>query len=455
MPELPLPEEQALLDYIVSQRWFGSKSRDVAHARIVEAPLLRDEPPLLALALVEIGFHPGTHVLYQLSFGLRPADGLEGVIDRRDGWDVYDALADPELVRELVALIAEGRTVEGEHGTLEFRGTDVGEVNDVRPVGVEQSNTSLVFDDRLILKVYRRLEAGINPELELLRFLTKHGFANVPALAGWYAYIGTPMDATLGVLQQFIPGVSDGWDFALDSLAGDTEQFLAHVGRLGEVTGAMHTVLGSDPGDPVFAPEEPSAEALALLVASVDEEIERLFANLPADVEALAPIVGRGEEVREQLRQISSVGPFGRVIRHHGDYHLGQVLWTGEDWVAIDFEGEPARSLPERRRKRSPLRDVAGMLRSFAYAASAATLTRGIEPPPGWEQRAREGFLEGYLATVEPSLLPPGREAIDRLLTVFELEKAVYELRYELDNRPGWVVIPVAGISRLLGTAVA
>jgi maltokinase len=455
MAELPLPEEQALLDYIVSQRWFGSKSRDVAHARILEAPLLRDETPLLALALVEIGFHPGTHVLYQVPLGLRPADGLEGVIDRQDGWAVYDALEDSELVRELVRLIAEGRTAEGEHGTLEFQGTDVGEIRDVRPVGVEQSNTSLVFDDRLILKVYRRLEAGINPELELLRFLTDRGFANVPALAGWYAYAGAPMDATLGILQQFVRGESDGWDFALDSLTEDPERFLAEVGRLGQVTGAMHTALGSDPGDPVFAPEEPSAEALALLVASVDEEIEQLFANLPADVDALEPILGRGEEVREQLRQISSVGPFGRVIRHHGDYHLGQVLWTGEDWVVIDFEGEPARSLHERRRKRSPLRDVAGMLRSFAYASSAVTLTREVEPPPDWENQAREAFLEGYLESVDPNLLPPGREAIDRLLTVFELEKAVYELRYELDNRPDWVVIPVAGIVRLLSTAVA
>jgi maltokinase len=452
--ELPLPDEQALLSFIVSRRWFGSKSRDVAHARIVEAPLLHDETPMLAIALVEIGFHPGTHVLYQVPLGLRPADGIDGAIDRRDGWALYDALDDPELVRKLVGLIADGRTAEGEHGTLEFRGTDVGEVRHVRPVGVEQSNSSLVLDDRLILKVFRRLEAGINPELELLRFLTERAFPNIPALTGWYAYAGSPMNATLGVLQQFVRGQSDGWHFALDSLEDAPDPFLAQVGRLGEVTGAMHTALASDPTDPAFSPEEPSAEALALLVASVDEEIEQLFANLP-DAEPLEPIAGRGEEVREQLRQISSVGPFGRVIRQHGDYHLGQVLWTGEDWVAIDFEGEPARSLPERRRKRSPLRDVAGMLRSFAYVSSAATLTRGVEPQPDWEGRAREAFLGGYLESVDTNLLPPGREAIDRLLTVFELEKAVYELRYELDNRPDWVVIPVAGIVRLLGTAVA
>jgi maltokinase len=160
---------------------------------------------------------------------------------------------------------------------------------------------------------------------------------------------------------------------------------------------------------------------------------------------------GRGEEVRDRLRALTHVGSVGRVIRHHGDYHLGQALWTNhEDWLILDFEGEPARSVPERRRKRSPLRDVAGMLRSFAYAASASVIQREVEPPDGWEEECRRGFLEGYLATVEPSLLPPDRKSVERLLTVFELEKAVYELRYELGNRPDWVSIPVAGILRML-----
>jgi maltokinase len=141
----------------------------------------------------------------------------------------------------------------------------------------------------------------------------------------------------------------------------------------------------------------------------------------------------------------------GRIIRTHGDYHLGQALWTNEDeWLILDFEGEPARSVPERRRKRSPLRDVAGMLRSFAYVASAAKIQRGVDPPDGWEERCRNEFLDGYLDTIEPGLLPAGRDQVERLLTVFELEKAVYELRYELNNRPDWVGIPVAGIARLL-----
>jgi trehalose synthase-fused probable maltokinase len=212
----------------------------------------------------------------------------------------------------------------------------------------------------------------------------------------------------------------------------------------------MHTALGSDPADPDFAPEEPATEGLSLLTATIDEDIERLFISLPDDNEALAPIAGRGEEIRDRLQMMSHVGTGGRMIRHHGDLHLGQTLWTPERWVVIDFEGEPARPLTERRRRRSPLRDVAGMLRSFAYAASASQILRSNPVPGDWELRAREAFLDGYFECMEMSLLPTGQRAIESLLGIFELEKAVYELRYELDNRPEWVGIPVAGIERLL-----
>jgi maltokinase len=217
----------------------------------------------------------------------------------------------------------------------------------------------------------------------------------------------------------------------------------------------MHSTLASDANDPSFAPEDSSVESLGLIVASVDEEIQHVFLDLPEDVEALAPIAGRGEEVRDQLRLLSHVGSIGRVIRHHGDYHLGQVLWTGDDWIVIDFEGEPARSLSERRQKRSPLRDIAGMLRSFAYVVSALPRLRDVDPPSDFEQQARDDFLAGYLSTVDASLLPSGEEAIARMLSVFELEKAVYELRYELDNRPDWIGIPVSGIDRLLHAGIA
>jgi trehalose synthase-fused probable maltokinase len=222
---------------------------------------------------------------------------------------------------------------------------------------------------------------------------------------------------------------------------------------LGIVTGELHTTLGSEGSDPDFAPDEPSAENLSLLTATIDEEIERVFVDLDEDDERVAPIAGRGQDARERLQSLSHIGSGGRVIRTHGDYHLGQTMLADRGWVILDFEGEPARPLPERRRKRSPLRDVAGMLRSFAYVASAAEMRRGTAAPEGWEDRAREAFLDGYHAAVDTSLLPPGQDATAKLLAVFELEKAVYELRYELNNRPDWVGIPVAGIARLLEAA--
>jgi maltokinase len=430
--------ERELIDFVTSQRWFGSKTRDVTHSSVVDRATLREDDPPLELLLVETRFDTGTHETYQLLGGEEHE---------------LDALADPRQVRELVHLMRTNTKLPAGDGIVEFASLDPfsgsgHELREARPVGAEQSNTSIVFDEELILKVFRRLEAGINPELELLRFLTEHGFANIAQLAGWYAYAGRQMDATLGILQQFVSG-EDGWDRALATMDTEGERFLDSLHRLGEVTGHMHAVLGSVSDDPAFCPEETSAESLGLLTATVDEEIESIFMDLPEDNEDLEPIRGRGEEVRERLRMLTNLGGAGRVIRHHGDFHLGQTLWANDDWVILDFEGEPARSLPERRRKRSPLRDVAGMLRSFAYAASAAPLQRGVEPPADWEARARTEFLDGYRTNVDLHLVPSGA-SMDKLLKVFELEKAVYELRYELNNRPDWVKIPVAGIVRML-----
>jgi len=317
-------------------------------------------------------------------------------------------------------------------------------------MGVEQSNSSLVLDDAQALKLYRRLEPGMNPELELLRFLTEREFEYIAALEGWVSYEGRPLEATLAILQRFVRSQGDGWTLALDSLASDPGWLPNHAERLGVVTAELHNTLASDPTDPHFAPEEPSSEALALLSASIDEEIEHVFTSLP-DIPAVEPVAGRGEDVRDRLRSLTHIGQVGKVIRHHGDYHLGQALWTvDDDWLILDFEGEPARPVPERRRKLSPLRDVAGMLRSFAYAASASVIQRGVEPPADWEHACRSAFLEGYHGTIEPGLLPAGEQSTERLLMVFELQKAVYELRYELGSRPDWVSIPVAGILRLL-----
>jgi maltokinase len=306
-----------------------------------------------------------------------------------------------------------------------------------------------VFGEELILKAFRRVEPGVNPELELLRFLSARGFPHIAPLAGWYEVEGRLLDATLGILQEYLVGAHDGWELALDELQSDPERLLDRLEELGGVVGELHTALGSDSGDPAFSPDEPSAEALSILTANVDEQIERVFLDLP-ETEAVAPIKGRGQDVRERLNALSNVGVGGRVIRTHGDLHLGQTMLTERGWVILDFEGEPARPLPERRLKRSPLRDVAGMLRSFSYATAGSRLLRGRDAPADWEDRARERFLAGYHGTMDRNLLPPGQQATDQLLSVFELEKAVYELRYELNNRPDWVSIPVAGILRLL-----
>jgi maltokinase len=443
-----------LLGTIASQRWFGGKSRDVLDARVLDAGVVPGGPPILAFAIVEVRYGLQTHDLYHMPLGFRPSDSGwdKQVIAETEGWIAYDALADSELVCRTIGLMRAGEPLDVGPATIVFSGAEAlpDDVETVRPMGADQSNSSLVMDERLALKLYRRIEPGMNPELELLRFLTDRGFPHIAALEGYISYEGRPLEATLAILQRFVPSRGDAWGLALDTLGSDPGWLPAHARRLGEVTAALHNALGSDPTDPHFAPEEPSTEALALLSASVDEEIENVFAALP-DNESVAPVAGRGEEVRDRLRTLAYIGQAGRVIRHHGDYHLGQALWTDEDdWLILDFEGEPARSLAERRRKRSPLRDVAGMLRSFAYAASASAIQRGVEAPEGWEDKCRSEFLAGYFADIEPSLLPSGEQAITRLLMIFELEKAVYELRYELGNRPDWVSIPVAGIQRML-----
>jgi maltokinase len=447
-------DEESLRDWVQQQRWYASKSRAVSGIEIVEGIALTEDP-LLVLTLVQTRFATGTHELYQLPLSLRSANEPTPVepIALTEDWAVYDAVAEPEGLIELVRRMDAGEDVDALEGRFTFcRADGVANISDqptARSIGVEQSNSSIVVDEQLMLKLFRKLEPGINPELEMLRFLTARGFPFIAALHGWYEYDGQPLAATLGVAQQFLPEAVGGWELTLEKIVTDPDWLLEQLGGLGSVTALMHTVLASDASDPAFSPEEPSQEALALLTATIDEDIERIFVRLPDD-ERVAPIVGRGQDVREKLASRSQIGVGGRVIRTHGDYHLGQTLYTPRAWVIIDFEGEPARPLPERRAKRSPLRDVASMLRSFAYVTSAVEIQRGTKAPPDFEQRARERFLSCYFADVDPTLLPSGEAAINNLLSIFELEKAIYELQYELDNRPDWVSIPVAGIRRLL-----
>jgi maltokinase len=453
--DLAALDETKLAEWLLGRRWFGSKARDVAQIHLLDVVALVDGPPALSAALVEARFPGGTHDVYQLLLATHD-DGPaadEAIVGEVGGLDVYDAFADPVACELLGGLLRSGAEVHGERARVEFHWLETVEPPrpgaTVRGIGAEQSNTSIVFDDALVLKAFRRVEAGTNPELEMLRFLSGHGFAHIAELGGWYQYEGELMDATFGVVQRYVPGAWDGWELALDELGADPERFNMRLRELGAVIGEMHSVLASDATDPAFAPEEPSDESLSLLTATIDEEIERVFLEMP-ELDAMEPIAGRGAEVRDRLQLLSHVGVRGKLIRHHGDLHLGQTMLAADGWVILDFEGEPARPLLERRRKRSPLRDVAGMLRSFAYAASASELQRKRSAPADWEDHAREAFLSGYFETVDPVLMPPGEAPTRTLLSIFELEKAVYELRYELNNRPDWVGIPVAGIARLL-----
>lgn len=408
-----------LLALVVGRRWFASKGREPEGAHVSAVTHAIGD---LELALVEVRFLEGTHETYLLALGFGD-DGPQ------------DALERPEHVRRIAALCG----VETPCAT-------------VRPMGVEQSNSSVVLDERHVLKLYRRLEAGPNPELELLRILGEAGFENAPRLTGSLEHRGDPLAVSLAVVTAFVAAVGGGWELTVGALAsGDPDWLPRRAHRLGEVTGAMHAALAAT-DDVRFAPEQPSAEAVGLLAATVDEDVSRLSADVPGL--AGTPLALRLEAVRDLVHDLGHVGPPGLMTRVHGDYHLGQVLWTeAGDWVAIDFEGEPGRSLAERRRRTSALRDVAGMLRSFAYAASGVELLHGVEAPEGWEWSCRAAFLDGWRSTVDPRLLPESEAGFDRLLELFELQKLLYELRYELGNRPDWVAIPAGGLERLLEKA--
>ena len=326
-------DEQAVIEYVTQQRWYGAKSRAVAHSQVLDSVELRTTEPHFTLELVEMRYETGAHDIYQLLHGETEIDGLEH----------------PAAARELVHAMRAGLTLQGNEGTIEFRPVEgfagLGrELLDARPVGAEQSNTSLVFDDELILKVFRRLEPGINPELEMLRFLTEHGFANIAVARRLVRVLGRPAERDA----RDPAGVRARRRGRLGARARRDRQ------RAGALPHAAAPPRRSDRRDahraraPIrttrrSAPETPSVESLGLLTATVDEEIESVFLELPDDDERLAPIRGRGEEVREQLRMLTHAGATGKIIRTHGDYHLGQTLWSENDWVILDFEGEPAR----------------------------------------------------------------------------------------------------------------
>jgi maltose alpha-D-glucosyltransferase/alpha-amylase len=345
----------------------------------------------------------------------------------------------------------------------------------------------VTFGERLFLKVYRRLRAGVNPELEVGRFLTEVArFANCVPVAGALEYAagdGTPM--TLGLLQAYVPNEGDGWALTmtyleryLESQRAATEPppadvhgaYLAHAHTLGVRTAELHAALATPSGDPAFDPEPVAPGEVAEWKRRVREEalaaldaLESARSAFPApdrdDAQSLD-----GQRGRLLARIDACAAPESGLVktRYHGDYHLGQVLLAQNDFVIIDFEGEPARPLAERRAKHSALRDVAGMLRSVSYARWSALrsvahskddLARLAPLAAAWEAEARATFLRAYDESARSAGLYPSLAAVRDLLGLFELEKAFYELRYEMANRPAWVRIPLLGILALAGEA--
>lgn len=472
-----------LLRFLAAQRWFASKGVAPTGARVRDVITLPWGDGAFAVALVAVGIG-GTERLYQVPIANRLADAPPGAVI---AGTLTDAVYDPEFRRGLGEALSRGARAESADGTLwiaeRVANAPTFDAGESRVGSAEQSNTSIIFGDGAILKLYRTLQPGIQPDVEVTGFLSTTGnFANTPALLGTIDLHRGEERYTCAMLQAYLPGSADAWRYALEranpyfSAPIDRDppnDFLPDAKRLGQITRAMHEALASDDEDQSFAPEPITGEDLDRWAHRTQQStrdslalLERQIANpaFPRDrvAEAEALVRRRDHYIGWVNEIVDAIGDdLGMRIRVHGDYHLGQVLRakTGE-FMVIDFEGEPARPLDERREKTSPLRDVAGMLRSFAYAAASAAMavdqhtidmrTRELRTAR-WERDVRKAFLDGYLATDDdaPDVLPESEENTRKLITLFETEKAFYELAYELNNRPEWVWIPMRGISKL------
>ena len=494
--------------YLRSQRWFGAKGERIAEVRAI-ATVPVDAG---AVGFVEVRLHDGDPETYAVPIATRPADAdpvpppyavIADVTAADDRRLVVDGLWDEDFAAALLGIVERRRTVRGTSGRLigtrtdafaDLRG-DPSVALEPRVAAAEQSNTSIVYGDRLILKVFRRPGTGRNPDLEISTFLTERArFPHTPQVAGAIEFApaaGEPQ--TVAMLQGFVPNEGDTWSFTLDAIQTSFEEGLvggedtadpaasagtpgtevlgtyAEVARLlGQRTAELHVALASADDDPAFAPEPFTRLYQRSLLGSLSSQVRRAFRRLrrvAADLPEVATLLGREDEIIARIDGLLAEPIGGVRIRHHGDYHLGQVLWTGRDVMIIDFEGEPARPLSERRIKRSALRDVAGMLRSFDYAAETALRSPGaaaiaehlpdrVEPwARRWANEASAAFLASYLETARSgatSVLPPSDDGTERLLGALLLEKAAYELLYELDHRPEWLVTPARGLAQLL-----
>jgi maltose alpha-D-glucosyltransferase / alpha-amylase len=505
-------------EWLHRQRWFRAKAREIVSLELADAGVFRPEAGVnLPVPALRVRYSEGEPEVYLLPFSfVRPVEGGEPLITHSGlvgEIDVFEGLMDGPGALALLDAIEHEHQAPTVHGSFRGRRTDQlarieGKRAPVRRVESEQSNTSIIFGDALILKIFRKLEAGENPDLEVTRFLVEHtGFTALPALAGWIEYEGGEGEpASVAGLFEFVRNGGDAWAFTLRALgrffaaaarsaadpasiagreatrrmAGD---FVASARELGRVTGELHAALASVDTVPDFAPEAATEEDTARWVQEMRARAEVVFRELGRRLDAmpggfphailndLNALVRESAELSERLGEVRLLAEHGTVrIRIHGDLHLGQMLRREDghpggpdEWVILDYEGEPARPIEERRGKVSPLRDVAGMLRSFDYALRVALREHDQDTPSGrasleewgdaWVREIRRLFLEGYREGAgKASFLPRDEEALERALAAFELDKAIYELGYELNNRPDWIWVPLVGIRNITGS---
>ena len=500
-------------NYLPKQRWFAAKEVGIAGVERANAAVFETKHGDYLLVEADVTTKKGDRQRYFVPLAsspdeqaLSPSSPLfpytvaKGRRGRVTG-PIYDALADDRFALSLVEAMREGREIPASSGVIRFSATDALRAMELpadvstRRIGAEQSNSSVIIGEKGVIKVYRRLSPGIHPELEVSRFLTEvAGFQNTPAYLGSIEHVPDNGETSaLGIMQGFLYNQGDGWTYTVDylvrfleerSLPGDAMEnlpieelhgvYLTQAATLGLRTGQLHRALAIDTDDPAFAREPLTRDDLHRLRDAIRDEAGGVFDALAraganadeADRVQIEAVTARREECLALIDRLVHDLPDCAKTRVHGDYHLGQVLVVKDDFHILDFEGEPARSLEERRAKGSPAKDVAGMLRSFDYAAWAATMrlgelekesaARALPEAMAWRNAACAAFLDAYKAEMEgvPSW-PADEEAAQRLMHLFLLEKALYEIRYEAANRPGWLGIPVRGLASVLDDAAA
>ncbi|HEX2525818.1 MAG TPA: putative maltokinase [Geminicoccus sp.] len=501
--ELQAAAEANLPDFLLQKRWYPAK--DAGRPTLVLSALVPLSVPGTPAALAVWRVTPPGQAPLQLfvPLALVPSEEAEDAqviaassAGGRDEQRLVEAFSVDSFVRSWIEYVLRADADPQPAAPLRAGRTDqldqVGLVPGsdwpIRRSRTEQSNTSIRIGEGAILKVIRKLEEGIHPELEVGRFLSSVArFEATPSLLGWTELDGATADGatTLSVLQAFVPNEGDGWSWILGRLSDGTargkngeaaiEEATAWLSSLGRRTAEMHIAFSTATDDPAFRPEPVQAEDLQGWATAAEAMARRALDGLAAageqldpDVQAMAKdLLARQNRLMERLSAVLGAAPTFAKTRHHGDYHLGQVLVTGGDAVIVDFEGEPLRPLAERRAKHAALRDVAGMLRSIAYAAAAAGRGLPEDLPPvereatlhrlsAWETTASRAYLDAYFDAAQRAAgCPADRAEAERIVQFFLLEKALYEVAYELANRPDWVAIPLRGALALLDAEAA